>query len=317
MNNLKKVGLTALAGALVSVSANAADLSVTGGASIGFFGEEKKLTGNGWSMNDGITFGASNELDNGWNVSLSFIMDSSDGAAGAILDTRILTIDMGDSGTLKFSGTGGSSVLNAVDDTTPTAYEESWDLVTGADTIPGGTGGDNMFHYSNSSLMDDFVVSASYTPSNKATVIESSMDYGVVYTPSGVDGLTIGAAAGENNAAAASLDITSMYVKYAMEGGFTLGYTASESDSETASADLDFTAMGISYAVTPETSVSINSSTVEYENSSLSDQEATGLSVSHVMGSMTLKAAHNSVDNIAGAATDDRSAYDLSLAFAF
>jgi len=42
MNNLKKVGLTALAGALVSVSASAADLSVTGGASISFAGEEKK-----------------------------------------------------------------------------------------------------------------------------------------------------------------------------------------------------------------------------------------------------------------------------------
>ena len=36
MNNFKKVGLTALAGALVSVSANAAELSVTGGASLGF-----------------------------------------------------------------------------------------------------------------------------------------------------------------------------------------------------------------------------------------------------------------------------------------
>ena len=38
--NIKKIGLTALAGALVSVSANAADLSVTGGASLGFSGEE-------------------------------------------------------------------------------------------------------------------------------------------------------------------------------------------------------------------------------------------------------------------------------------
>jgi len=265
-------------------------------------------------MNDGITFGASNELDNGWNVSLSFIMDSSDGAAGAILDTRILTIDMGDSGTLKFSGTGGSSVLNAIDDTTPTAYEESWDAVTGASAIPGGTGGDNMFHYSNSSLMDGMAISASYTPSNKGTVLESSMDYGVAYT--GIDGLTVGAATGENNAAAASLDITNMYIKYAMDS-FTVGYTASESDSETANADKDFTAMGISYAVSEETSISINSSKISYENSSLSDQEATGLSVSHVMGSMTLKAAHNSVDNIAGTATDESSGCDLSLAFAF
>ena len=36
--NIKKIGVTALAGALVSVSANAADLSVTGGASLGFSG---------------------------------------------------------------------------------------------------------------------------------------------------------------------------------------------------------------------------------------------------------------------------------------
>jgi outer membrane protein OmpU len=98
---------------------------------------------------------------------------------------------------------------------------------------------------------------------------------------------------------------------------FTVGYQANESDSETANADLDFNAMGISYAVTEATSVSVNRSTVEYENTSLNDQEATGLSVSHVMGSMTIKAAHNTVDNIAGDSTADRSAYDLSLAFAF
>ena len=314
MNNLKKVGLTALAGALVSVSANAADLSVTGGVSLNFAGEEKQTTGNGWSMNDGITFKASGEMDNGWAVTATQIIDSSDGAASAIMDTRILAIDMGDSGTLTFSGTGGSSVLNAIDDVTPTAGEESWDDVTGADTIPGGTGGDNMFHYSNSSLMDGMTLSASYTPSDAATVVESSSDYGVKYT--GIDGLTVGIAAGENNAAAASIDITNMYVTYAMDA-FSVGYQSSESDSETANADLDFTALGLSYAVSEEMSVSLNTSTIDYENATLSDQEAMGISVSYVMGSMTLKANHNTVDNIAGASTDDRSGYALGLSFAF
>ena len=47
MNNFKKIGLTALAGVLVSVSANAAELSVTGGASIGFTNQEEKDQGNG------------------------------------------------------------------------------------------------------------------------------------------------------------------------------------------------------------------------------------------------------------------------------
>jgi outer membrane protein OmpU len=314
MNNLKKVGLTALAGALVSVSANAADLSVTGGVSLNFSGEEKQTTGNGWSMNDGITFKASGELDNGWAVTATQIIDSSDGTANTIMDTRILAIDMGDSGTLTFSGTGGSSVLNAIDDVTPTAGEESWDDVTGADTIPGGTGGDDMFHYSNSSLMDGVTVSASYTPSDGATVVESSSDYGVKYT--GIDGLTVGIAAGENNAAAASIDITNMYVTYAMDA-FSVGYQSSESDSETANADLDFTALGLSYAVSEEMSVSLNTSTIDYENATLSDQEAMGISVSYVMGSMTLKANHNTVDNIAGASTDDRSGYALGLTFAF
>jgi outer membrane protein OmpU len=314
MNNLKKVGLTALAGALVSFSANVAEMTVTGGASLGFAGEEKQTTGNGWSTNDGLTFAATTEMDNGWNVTFKQIIDSSDGVANTIMDTRIMTIDMGDSGTLTFAGTGGSSVLAAIDDVTPTAVEESWDDVTGADTIPGGTGGDNMFHYSNSSLMDGVTVSASYTPSNGATELESSADYGVKYT--GIDGLEIMAAGGEDNTAAASLDISNVYVKYTMDA-FSVGYQTSESDSETADADLDFTALGISYAVSEEMSVSLNSSTVEYENSTLSDQEATGVSISYVMGSMTFTANHNSVDNIAGTSTDDRSGYSIDLAFAF
>ena len=35
------------------------------------------------------------------------------------------------------------------------------------------------------------------------------------------------------------------------------------------------------------------------------------------MGSMTLSGAHNSIDNVAGAAAVDRSGYELGLAFAF
>ena len=318
MNNLKKVGLTALAGALVSVSANAAELAVSGGASISFGGEEKQTTGNGWSMNDGVTFTASGEMDNGFNISVKQIIDSSDGAAGAIMDTRILTIDMGDTGTLTFAGDGGSSVLDAIDDVTPSAGEESWDDVTGADTLTviGGTGGNNMFHYSNGNLMDGLTVSASYTPSNGATEDESSNDYGFKYT--GIEGLTLGGGAGEDNTVGtASVDITNVYATYTMDA-FSVGYQVSEFDSETANSDRDFTAIGISYAVNDDLSVSINESEVEYEGGSTKvDQEATGISVSYTMGSMSISANHNTVDNVGGTGTDDRSGYALTLAFAF
>ena len=320
MNNLKKVGLTALAGALVSVSANAAELAVSGGASISFGGEEKQNTGNGWSMNDSVTFTASGEMDNGWNVSVKQIIDSSDGGGtnAQVMDTRILTIDMGDSGVLTFAGDGGSSVLDAIDDVTPSAGEESWDDVTGADTLTviGGTGGNNMFHYSNANLMDGLTLSASYTPSDGSTQVESSNDYGFKYT--GIDGLTIGGGAGEDNTVGtASVDITNVYATYTMDA-FSVGYQVSEFDSETANSDRDFTAIGVSYAVSDDLSVSINESEVEYEGgSSKVDQEATGISVSYTMGSMSLSANHNTVDNIGGTGTDDRSGYALTLAFAF
>ena len=315
MNNLKKVGLTALAGALVSVSANALDVSVSGGASLNFAGEEHTTAGNGWSMNDGITFSSSGEMDNGMTVTVTQILNNDDVASNRVFDTQSLAIDMGDTGTFTFYGTGGSSVMDAIDDKTPTANEESWDDVTGADAIPGGTGGANMMHYSNSSLMDGLTLSASYTPSSGTTEVESSMDYGFSY--SGVDGLTIAAATGEDNTSAtAGLDLTQMYATYTMDA-ISVGVHMSESDSETANADKDFTALGISYAVSEDMSVSLNTSTIEYENSTLSDQEATAVSISYTMGSMTLSGNMNSVDNIAGTSTDDRSGYSFTLGFAF
>jgi len=317
MNNLKKVGLTALAGTLVSVSANAIDLSVTGGASISFVGEEAVNTGNGWGMNDGVTFTAAGEMDNGWNVTVTQIIDSSDGTGGAIMDTRTLAIDMGDNGTLTFAGTGGSSVIDAVDDVTPTANEEAWADVSDASAAPTGTGGDDMFHYSNSSLMDGVKLSASYTPSGGATEVESSSDYGIELTNL-MEGLTVGAAQGEDNSLAATVETTTMYVNFAMEDmPITVGYQVTEDDSETASADIDFSALGASYAVSEDMSVSINSSTHDYEDASLSDQEALGISVSYTMGSMTLTANHNSIDNVAGDSAKDRSGYAMAVGFAF
>jgi outer membrane protein OmpU len=315
MNNLKKVGLTALAGALVSVSANAADLSVTGGASLSFAGEEKTTKGNGWSMNNGVTFSASVEQDNGWTITATQILNDDDVASDRVFDTRSLGIDMGDAGTLTFYGTGGSGAVSAIDDTTPTAGEESWDDVTGADSVPGGPTGNNMFHYTNSSLMDGLALTASYTPSDGTTEIESSSDFAVKYT--GIDGLTIGAGMGEDNGESTTVvDSDVLYATYTFDA-FSVGYSASENDSTATNADKEMTALGISYAVSEDMSVSYNVSEIEYENATLSDQEATGISVSYTMGSLSLKANHNTVDNIAGAATDDRSGYALTLGFTF
>ena len=314
--NIKKIGATALAGALVSVSANAAELTVTGGASLGFSGEEKTNKGNGWTMNDTISFGASAEMDNGWVVSTSMMIDSGDNAGVRNIDNRSMTIDMGDSGSLTFYGSAGSTSLSLMDDTTPTAGEESWDDVSGATAHAyGGTGYDT-FSYTNSSLMDGVTIGIDYIPSDGQTQIESSIHTTLKYT--GIEGLTIGMGMGEDNGEgpADADDVTAFNVTYAMDA-ISVGFSSFEVDSNLASNDTTLTAVGISYAVSDDLSVSLNSAETEVEGAATVDQEAVGISASLVIGSMTLKANHNSVENVGGTDGKDRSGYAMGLSFAF
>ena len=177
-------------------------------------------------MNDQVTFTASAEMDNGFVVSTSMRIDESDNAGGTSFDARSMTIDMGDTGILTFAGSDGSGVAHPMDDTSPTAKEESWDIVPGVTTHTVGPNGPNMFNYSNSTLMDGFTISAGYVPSGTAQV-ESSTDFALSYT--GIEGLTIAGATSENNAAAASIDGTAFNVTYAVDA-FTIGYSVSDAD---------------------------------------------------------------------------------------
>src|SRR5210317_1088516 len=128
MNNFKKIGLTALAASLVSVSANAGEMSVAGSASIGTAGYSGTAvnSGNEWSMGNQLTFSGSGELDNGLTVSLSFVLDQGDDAgsdssaddnADSPFDSHSVTISSDALGTLQFSGEGGSSTASAIDTT--------------------------------------------------------------------------------------------------------------------------------------------------------------------------------------------------------
>jgi outer membrane protein OmpU len=315
MNKLKKIGLTALAASLVSTSVFAGTMDVTGSAALYFSGGDKVATGNGWSMNDSITFSGGGEMDNGWNITATFLLDNSDGAAAQIFDNRSIAIDMMEAGTLTFWGNSSDSVVSATDDKMPHAYEETWTGATG----PGkGATSTNMFYYTNSALVDGVKVSASYTPSG-AVEVTGSTEFGVEYT--GVDGLLVGFATGtdEGAGAASEVDNTNMYVTYTFETyPITLGYQINSSDSKVADADEDFSTMVISYAVSDDLSVSYGTSEVDHQNNT-TDQESTGLGISYTMGSMTLAASHNTHKNAGGLATDlaDKSWYELELGFTF
>ena len=169
MNKMKKIGLTALAASLVSVSAQAVDIS--GGSSLTYASGNDGVAGNPWSMNDSLTFSWGGELDNGFTVDMSFLLDNSDGAASQIFDNRTLAIGMGDAGTLTFWGQAGSGVVGSFDDRTPNAYEESWN---GGDSPNQGHSASNMFYYTNS--LDAATIHASYTPSGGADAANDASD---------------------------------------------------------------------------------------------------------------------------------------------
>ena len=68
MNKLKKIGLTALAASLVTTSAFAGAMTVSGGASIGVkntTGTNDSSTGKSFTMGNQLDFAGSGELDNG------------------------------------------------------------------------------------------------------------------------------------------------------------------------------------------------------------------------------------------------------------
>jgi len=309
MDKLKKVGLTALGTALVSTAAYAGEMSVTGSAGLTFVGGDNTDTGNGWSQSDTLTFSGSADLDNGMTVTVSTAID------GGSMDANSLTIDTGGMGTITFAGTDGSGPVGAWDDVTPSANEEAYALVAGTPTGPdGGTAGNNNWTYTNAEMMDGVTVMLHFQPSGGTADVKSTTEYGIKYT--GIEGLDVGFAAGDNESAAAVVENTVMYAKYAIDA-FTIGVQDNSTDSETANADNDFRAYGISYAVNDDMSISYNIAKTEYENSSLEDQEATGMSFSYTNGSMTFSGSMNEVDNIQGASATDNTGYELNISFAF
>ena len=155
---------------------------------------DRKTTGQGWSMGDSVTFSGSGDV-NGIDVTLSIELDG-DGADGTNqLDSHSIKFGLGDMGTLTFAGHGGSSALGMKDDVMPTASQEPWDVVTGAEAdLIGGGGGNNNFLYTYSHD-SGVTVNASYTNAADAVTDVSYSDIGIEYT--GVDGLVVGYAQGD------------------------------------------------------------------------------------------------------------------------
>jgi len=124
MNNLKKIGLTALAGSLVAVSVNAGELAVSGSFTTtyvthdGNTGTAANDGGIGIGNNAAISFAGSGELDNGWTFSGGTALTDTN-----TISSNTLSLTMGSMGTL-LVGTGHGGASGNYDAQTPKAYEE-------------------------------------------------------------------------------------------------------------------------------------------------------------------------------------------------
>ena len=133
MDKLKKIGLSALAGSLVAVSANAGEMSVSGSFGMTYSTQSGDTDGindtydvSGANPNQGQGIGndkdfsvsGSGELDNGWTFSGGTLLTDAMG-----LSSSSLTLTMGSLGSVMVGNTtGGNSTKYDVQ--TPTAYEE-------------------------------------------------------------------------------------------------------------------------------------------------------------------------------------------------
>ena len=331
MNKFKKIGLTALAASLVSVSAHAGELTVAGSASMnveGYSGENLN-SGTGYSMGNQITFSGSGELDNGMTVSLSFILDQNDDKKadnatntqyneGSPFDSHSVTVSSDSLGSLTLAGEGGSSASTSIDGS---AAGDIWDTFDGARgnvtavAVSDSGPGDNSLFYTLPSVMDGLAINVSYQPQGSGR--EAATGYGATYT--GMEGLTIKYAttdeAGTTEALSGDQDVWN--ISYAM-GPITATASNSDFDVGTSTSDQEISSYAISYTISDSMSITYGMEEIE-KGGSTTDAEYSAISASYTSGGMTISAAMKDAENVAhGTGTNEDFEYwTLGASFAF
>ena len=210
------------------------------------------------------------------------------------------------------------------DDVMPTAYEEPWDITSGASAARiNGVSGNNIWKYKSPSMGGATFHLAMQTD-NQGTAgtandvtVDSYTDFGIEVSPEMVEGLTVGYATGElADTATTTIDHSTIFIKYTF-GSVTVGYQEHEADGPNATKTDESESFAVSYAINDDL---ISYGSREYNSGdSTTDQEDEAISASYTMGGMTIAAGFNESENIAGstAATADKESYEIGLSFAF
>ena len=222
MNNLKKVGLTALATTLVTSASIAGELSVSGSASLSYTGTSSASGTNPWAMGDSVKFNGGGDLDNGMTVSVYYELD------GGTFDDYNLKVGMGDSGTISYSGNSSSgSGVDKLKDIVPNAYTPVYEATDSVDSgLIDKSGNTQAGQWGYDVSVGSLALSASYHP-KPAAAASAEVGYAVVYSGL-MDGLELSAAMFDDGDIAENDTIG---VKYTM-GSITAAYQMTNVDYE-------------------------------------------------------------------------------------
>jgi outer membrane protein OmpU len=306
MTNLRKIGLTALAGTLAATTAHAGDLTVTGTATMEYQSTQDTINSNtdSFSQNGTIVFSGSGELDNGMGV--SYMQALFEGS----LTSQSVALDMGDMGTLSVASLNMAGI-GTIQDMVPNAGEQPWDDLGTHGAPEQGVAAP----HSGNRL--------GYSVSVGGATVSAAMDYqqnspttsAAVQLPGLVEGFNIGAGiAVDQESATLENDIETYFISYAV-GPISVGAQQTKVDHQTANSDIERDSYGITFAVNENLSIGYGVSDTEFDALAL-DEENTGIQASYTSGGMTVGVVNNTKDNSNGAETDLEMT-ELKLTFAF
>jgi outer membrane protein OmpU len=325
MNNLRKIGITALGGTLVSLSAaQAGEMAVTGSAVLTYVQKDNKaITGNPLGMSKDLTFKGSGELDNGWTVSV--MHDLTDAAAWA---SSSITIGMGSLGTIIVDQGTGADFGSAFDNVVPQAFEEAdAGMDTGMRLSGSAISPQGSITYK-LPVFQGLQLGGSYNPrsggdasadgaTNGASATgKAGWEYAADWSPEMVPGLRIGGAIGtceDCNAGSKDTDEETFFATYAY-GPLSIGYQVADIDNGTDSYDTDV--YGVSFNVNDSLSVSYQYGETDGSNASYATADFEGISAAYNIGPMAIKITDNSGKSMNGTTNDDEHR-ELNLSMSF
>ena len=340
MTNIKKIGLSALAGALAMTAAHAGSVSMTGSMEVTYTkGSGYQDTGNPLGQENEMTIAASTELDNGVTVAYKRSLT----ALQAGSDSELVFGNVLGGGTLAMTSTGNP--ISAIDDVTPTAFEEANAQVGSIKDVNGSDGTFGIRYTLADIAGSGFKLDYMYFPKHStgdATADQSfsgsagggadaqdAHDITLTGAVPGIDGLSMGIGYAELNynlkqagSPTTSQEEATAYVKYAV-GPIALGYQIG-GVSEEGLGNLTYKNeyFGISYAVSDNLSLSYNriesqKGTHELTFTQGTDQDFDSVSLSYTAGGMTIGIADADCSNCSYTNNRKQNETTVSLSVAF